>query len=337
MERIFHSVLLITYNQEEYIEEAITSVLNQTQLPEELIILDDCSTDKNWEIITSYSNKHPNLIIAHRNENNIGLIESLNKIRQLYNGNVISFLAGDDKLGPNAILSINETIIKNNYNPEIDPFIIITNSAHLHHNGKYTLWDNFRERHISAIKTRLRYGLSYRGVGFSSALLQQCPSEAYFFNKYPEIGYSADLLKGFEEVIYSKYLKYINVVGSVYRLNVGVTSYDRIKEKKKWTTHRAVYSIVAERYATYFDKSDRLFVKFILSGDLFKIEPSIKNWLFTVYYFVLNIGNFSYNNPAVRNLHYILPNSVKEYLKLHVYPHYLAFREYFTKAKNYII
>ena len=40
------SVLLCTYNGEKYIEKQLKSILEQTVLPDEVIIQDDCSSDK---------------------------------------------------------------------------------------------------------------------------------------------------------------------------------------------------------------------------------------------------------------------------------------------------
>ena len=40
-----HVVLVVTYNHEKYIEEALSSIVNQTQKPFKVIISDDCSDD----------------------------------------------------------------------------------------------------------------------------------------------------------------------------------------------------------------------------------------------------------------------------------------------------
>jgi len=53
----------MTYNQEKFITHAIEGfLLQKTNFPIEIIIHDDCSTDKTREIIQTYTNKHPNLI-----------------------------------------------------------------------------------------------------------------------------------------------------------------------------------------------------------------------------------------------------------------------------------
>ena len=48
------SIIMPAYNAEKYIEEAIQSVLKQTYTNWELIIVNDCSTDKTEQIIKEY-------------------------------------------------------------------------------------------------------------------------------------------------------------------------------------------------------------------------------------------------------------------------------------------
>ena len=63
------SVMMPCYNHEEYVAEAIESILNQTYNNIELIILDNGSTDRSWEIIKKYSGKIDKFI--HFDENSI--------------------------------------------------------------------------------------------------------------------------------------------------------------------------------------------------------------------------------------------------------------------------
>jgi len=53
------SVLMITYNHENYISEAVNSTLAQkVNFKYEIVIGDDCSTDKTRDILIEYKNKH---------------------------------------------------------------------------------------------------------------------------------------------------------------------------------------------------------------------------------------------------------------------------------------
>ena len=56
------TVLIPVYNGEKFLAEAIDSVLNQTFSDFELLIVNDCSTDKSRNIINSYQDKRIRLI-----------------------------------------------------------------------------------------------------------------------------------------------------------------------------------------------------------------------------------------------------------------------------------
>lgn len=67
------SVIMLAYNIENYIEIAIKGVLSQkTDYPVELIIGEDRSTDRTYEICKRYQEKYPELITVIRHEKNLG-------------------------------------------------------------------------------------------------------------------------------------------------------------------------------------------------------------------------------------------------------------------------
>ena len=54
------SILMMTYNQEQFVEKALDSVLMQKiSVPYEILIIDDASTDKTPEILRMYKKKYP--------------------------------------------------------------------------------------------------------------------------------------------------------------------------------------------------------------------------------------------------------------------------------------
>ncbi|MES2812676.1 MAG: glycosyltransferase [Bacteroidota bacterium] len=81
------------YNCESYIHESVQSILNQTFLNFELIIIDDCSTDNTIAIIKKFSD---NRIRLYEKENNSGLIDSLNFGISIAKGEFIARMDGDD-------------------------------------------------------------------------------------------------------------------------------------------------------------------------------------------------------------------------------------------------
>lgn len=76
------SVVMPNYNNEKYLKEAMTSILNQTYSDFEFIIIDDCSTDNSWNIIEEYAKKDPR-VRAYRNEKNLKIVKTRNKLFSL--------------------------------------------------------------------------------------------------------------------------------------------------------------------------------------------------------------------------------------------------------------
>ena len=99
------SVFMPTYNQEHLITEAIESVLAQDYSDWELIIGDDCSTDKTYQIAKQFQLKYPDKIYLTRNANNLGITKNFNNILKKCSGKYVAFFAGDDIFLPNKLSS----------------------------------------------------------------------------------------------------------------------------------------------------------------------------------------------------------------------------------------
>ena len=91
------SVGMITYNHEPYIAQAIEGVLHQqTDFPIELVIGEDCSTDRTREIVFDYQQKHPDLIRVITSDKNVGLKKNAWRTARARRGKYIAFCEGDD-------------------------------------------------------------------------------------------------------------------------------------------------------------------------------------------------------------------------------------------------
>lgn len=89
------SVALATYNGEKYIHQQIDSILAQSYQNFELIIHDDCSTDKTVEIIKEYTKKDRRIKFK-RNYANLGFAKNFESIIAECNGEYIAFCDQDD-------------------------------------------------------------------------------------------------------------------------------------------------------------------------------------------------------------------------------------------------
>lgn len=96
------SIVLPIYNGEKYMNLSIDSILNQTYKNWELIIIDDCSTDKTPEIAKAYSDKDAR-ISYYRNEVNLKLPRGLNRGFSLSKGDYLTWTSDDNLYYPEAI------------------------------------------------------------------------------------------------------------------------------------------------------------------------------------------------------------------------------------------
>lgn len=96
------SVVIATYNGEKYIKEQIDSWLDQTLLPNEIIICDDCSVDSTYEILKEYTNKYK-CIKLYRNSKQQGFSKNFERVISLANGEYIFLSDQDDICFPRKI------------------------------------------------------------------------------------------------------------------------------------------------------------------------------------------------------------------------------------------
>lgn len=91
------SVPMITYNHEPYIDQAIEGVLFQgTDFSIELVIGEDCSTDRTREIVMNYQKKHPDIIRVITSDQNVGAKKNGKRTLKACRGKYIAFCEGDD-------------------------------------------------------------------------------------------------------------------------------------------------------------------------------------------------------------------------------------------------
>ena len=99
------SVVIPAYNHENYVEETIKSIMNQTYRNIELMVVDDGSKDTTWqkikELETECKNRFTN--VCFETKKNEGTCETLNRLISLANGEFIYFIASDDVAKPQAI------------------------------------------------------------------------------------------------------------------------------------------------------------------------------------------------------------------------------------------
>jgi glycosyltransferase involved in cell wall biosynthesis len=94
------SIITPSYNQAEFIEKAIISVIDQHYPNYEHIIFDNCSTDSTTDVLSKY----PHLIWTSERDN--GQSDALNKGFKKANGEIIGWLNADDLYLPGCFLTV---------------------------------------------------------------------------------------------------------------------------------------------------------------------------------------------------------------------------------------
>lgn len=94
------TVGIVCYNQEDYIAQSIESILNQDYRPIQIIVSDDCSTDRTREIIETYRKEYPSIILTQYHEKNLGICKNLISLFPQSEGKYFCWLGGDDYFLP---------------------------------------------------------------------------------------------------------------------------------------------------------------------------------------------------------------------------------------------
>ena len=104
-ERPVVTIALFAYNQERFVVEALDAALAQDYSPLELVISDDCSSDRTCELIESRlrSYKGGHTIIFNRNPVNLGVALHVNRVMDIASGDFVVMAAGDDISAPNRV------------------------------------------------------------------------------------------------------------------------------------------------------------------------------------------------------------------------------------------
>ena len=106
-ERPLVTFALFAYNQEKYIREAVEGAFSQTYQPLEIILSDDCSSDRTFQIMQEMAAGYlgPHEVRVRQSEVNRGLIDHVCDVVDALTGKFVIFAAGDDISRPERTVS----------------------------------------------------------------------------------------------------------------------------------------------------------------------------------------------------------------------------------------
>jgi glycosyltransferase involved in cell wall biosynthesis len=149
MNEICVSIFMLTYNQEDFIAQAIEGVLMQkTDFSIQMVIGEDCSTDNTRNIVREYAQKYPDKIKIILNERNIGLIANYVKTYTQCTGKYVAICDGDDYwIDP---LKLQKQVSFLEENP--DYAIVYTNNKNLIPSGDIIISDKKENLHTTTFE-----------------------------------------------------------------------------------------------------------------------------------------------------------------------------------------
>jgi glycosyltransferase involved in cell wall biosynthesis len=105
------SVIVPVYNKEKYIGRCIESIQNQSMTDWELILVDDCSTDKSIHIMNDYASRDDRIIVRRQEENH-GPMMARRLGDEIAKGDYITYCDADDTLPKMALQNLYDEVIR---------------------------------------------------------------------------------------------------------------------------------------------------------------------------------------------------------------------------------
>lgn len=212
-------VVMVTYNQEQYIAQAIESVLMQkTVFPFRLIIGEDCSTDNTRKICITYAEKYPETIKLILHNENQGLLKNYKSVFDACTAKYLAVLEGDDYWIDEFKLQKQVEILENDITVGLvhAKFYVLTSGrlkiykAPKYARKKGEIYNELiKSNYIGPLTVLFRKELLDRHVNFSHMISEN----------YSTIDYALWL-----EFSYNSRIEYLNETVAVYRKEKGSVS-----------------------------------------------------------------------------------------------------------------
>jgi len=241
------SVALCTYNGEKFISQQLDSILGQTYRNLELVIVDDCSTDDTFYIISSYAQKDDR-IKSFKNEVNLGYNKNFERAIKLTTGEFIAISDQDDIWLPHKIESLLNNIG--------DSWLIFSNSSLMDDKGADKQGEILLG-HNPAIDGYKGLLLANFITGHTTLFKREFVN---YFLPIPSIGFY-DWWMGFVALYYQK-ITFLNEVLTQYRIHDDSVIQKRLNPGKVKTEENNTINEMLSAFLKYehLHHTDKLFI-----------------------------------------------------------------------------
>lgn len=285
------SIIVPVYNTEKYLDRCLSSILNQKLYEIEIIIINDCSTDKSLKIIKKYMNLDKRIILIDKKKNE-GLSEARNSGIKIAKGKYILHIDSDDW--------IEEEYFKDMYDyAEKSKADIVISDFYKDYNNKI-IYRKDQNTNIEIDKT-IAIEKIFLGGGYPcvwNKLIKKDLYEIYGIKHPKGIGLGEDLAVTPKLIYYSK--KVVKLNHAYYHYIQNDLSITKIKNENKLYE---IFKVLKMNEEFFKDKDEiKLFI------DLLKIN-NLSSWLFNTKY---NFNNKEYVKILNEYLKLIKKIKIKE-------------------------
>lgn len=240
------SVIMLTYNREQFVTRAIESILTQTVRDFEFIIVDNGSTDRSGAIADKYAAKDSRIRVIHRERGNIGA--GRNSGLDAAQGEYIAFIDDDDYTEPDFLEFLYDLVVENGAE------VAICGATGREFDEKYLMNP---EEAVTGLLWRKKYN-----VQFPTKLIQRGLMDKFRFSiegKYDDIALMPQVLASADQVVYHGLAKYTfqrhENNNSAWTTNYGLLTPDTLQEyldvyrfRTQWLSERFPESADKWRY-----------------------------------------------------------------------------------------
>ncbi len=170
------SVCMCTYNGEKYISKQLQSIVDQITPSDEIVIVDDMSSDKTVQILNQFSLKY-NFIKIYVNKNNIGVNLSFLKVIRKSKNSIIIFSDQDDFWYKDRVENIRSAFEEDNKT------MLVSTNAHVLERGRVV---NLTHEIYKPTKSLLRVFYKNRFIGCNLAIRREVVEK---INRIPRNNY----------------------------------------------------------------------------------------------------------------------------------------------------